>query len=185
MPLSTRLKRKSAICLHLPFGRLGPVVDGANLNTPAQRRVVTGGYALVDDVAVVTPGLSTRRKRSSAICIHLPFGRVGPLPDGDNLQSPDQRRHAAMGYAFSDSVAPITEYVVAGLCAAQDAASSGTVVRAPRVQRALPYIAVRTRSIQWDHLVRMAEGPEFRVKQPYPVYTFGGGQVRRNFTENT
>jgi hypothetical protein len=43
---------------------------------------------------------------------------------------------------------------------------------------------VRARSIDWDTVVRLADGDQYQKRLKYPVYTFGGGTVRRIFTED-
>jgi hypothetical protein len=47
----------------------------------------------------------------------------------------------------------------------------------------IPAPRVTARSVQWQDIVRMVEGPDYQQRRWYPVYTFGGGAVRRTFVQ--
>lgn len=48
--------------------------------------------------------VDTFNKRASAVNLFLPFGRVGPNPDGSNLGTATEREQAANAYAFTINI---------------------------------------------------------------------------------
>ena len=85
---------------------------------------------------------------------------------------------------WSGLVSPLTGYVMTGAQIAQAAGGTGQMYYPLPPTRVLQNLNTKGRSIGWDTVVRMAEGPNYQARKPYPVYVFGGGQVRRIFTQD-
>lgn len=73
--------------------------------------------------------------------------------------------------------------ILSGAQICQPSSASGQLNYMPAPTRVVQNLNVRSRSIGWDAIVRMAEGNEYQAVLWYPVYQFGGGQVRRYFTQ--
>ena len=74
-------------------------------------------------------------------------------------------------------------YTVAGTLHSQVAQSSGSLSFTVTPKPVVPSPVVRGRSIDWNTIVRMADGDAYAARRPYPVYVFGGGEVTRRFIE--
>lgn len=75
------------------------------------------------------------------------------------------------------------DVLFAGTAFSQDATTFGQLAFAPTTQAVVqPYPRVRAKSIDWNAVCAMAGRPAVQL---YPVYQFGGGTVRRIFTQPT